>query len=307
MKTRNKVKQKYRIESYLLSVADKVLTPMPVRTRHYIATIVGAVLYYFIPIRKKIVFKNLKIAFPESNPQWRRKITFKNYIYFAKIFFDFFPIYNISSERFNKWVINLDSEVVKKAIQSGKGAIIIIFHFGNWEALGEWFARNEYNFGAIARKLKNPAAEKIISETRGRHGMRFFSMRESSATILKFLRGNSILGSVADQNAGRRGIYIKYFNQWSSSFRGPAVFTLRQKCPLIAGTCMLNKNGKYMIHLEDISTSVPEDIKESPAEYLTQYYTKYFEKLIREHPEQYFWFHRRWKSKLSERYNHGIM
>ncbi|RKY54592.1 MAG: hypothetical protein DRP89_04795 [Candidatus Neomarinimicrobiota bacterium] len=307
MISRNKVKWKYRVERCFLLLADKIFTPMPLEARHYIATVIGAVFYYFIPIRKKQVMENLKIAFPESSPEWRRKVAFRNFICFAKIFFDFFSVYTTSSDRFSKSIVCLNDKVIEKAIQHGKGAIIVIFHFGNWEALGEWFVRNRYNFGAIVRKLENPAAEKIVSETRRNHGMRLFSMKESSATILKFLGGNGILGDVADQDAGRRGIFIEYFDRLSSTFRGPAVFALRQKCPLIAGTCLLKKNGKYIIHFKDISTSIPEGIKKTPAEYLTQLYTNYFEKKIREYPEQYFWFHRLWKTKPPEDYKREVM
>jgi len=303
----NKVEWKYRVERCFLLLAGKIFTPMSSGTRHCITTVLGAIFYYFIPIWKKQVMEILKIAFPESSSEWRRNIAFRNYIYFAKIFFDFFPVYTMSSDRFSKSVVCLNSKLIEKAIQSGKGAIIVIFHFGNWEALGEWFVRNGYNFRAIARKLKNPAAEKIVTETRGRHGMRLFSMKESSATILKFLGGNGILGNVADQDAGRRGIFIKYFGRLSSTFRGPSVFALRQKCPLIAGTCLLEKNGKYVIHFKDISTSIPEGFKKTPAEYLTQLYTNYFEKKIREYPEQYFWFHRLWKTKPSEEYKREVI
>ncbi|MBL7135609.1 MAG: lysophospholipid acyltransferase family protein [Candidatus Marinimicrobia bacterium] len=299
MKTRNKVKQKYRIESYLLSVADKVLTPMPVRTRHYIATIVGAVLYYFIPIRKKIVFKNLKIAFPESNPRWRRKVGLKTFIHFSKVFLDFFSVWQDSLEKLNRYVLNPDTQIITNALSREKGAILVFSHFGNWEAIFSWLCQNGYHSGAIAKRQKNPLADRFFSTVRELKGGKLFSVKESPVTILNFLKGNGILGIVADQDARKRGIFVRFFNQWSSTFRGPAVFALRQECPLIAVTCLLEKD-LYKIHLKEISTSIPKDIKESPVLYLTQLYTDYFEKKIREYPDQYFWFHRRWKTKPSK-------
>lgn len=290
------MKLQYKIEYYVLLYANLFLIPVPIKIRHLLATFIGTVTFLFIPIRKHKVYKNLKIAFPESSKKWRRRIALKNYIHFAKVSLDFFPLWQAPSEIFNKSVKNPDRQVIEKALSQGNGAIIVSSHFGNWEAFGGWFAQNGYRFGAVAKRQKNPIADEFLHDVRSANGVLLFSMKENPVTILNFLKRNGILGVAADQDARKRGIFIKFFNQWASTFRGPAVFALRQNCPLIAGTCLL-ENAHYTIHLEEISKSIPKNIKEPPATYLTQLYNNYFEEKIKEHPEQYFWFHRRWKTK----------
>jgi KDO2-lipid IV(A) lauroyltransferase len=265
--------------------------------RHSIAKICGIIAYYFVPVRKKVVLNNLRIAFPTSPQKWRKDIARRCYIHFAKVFIDFFPIYKVSDEKFRQYVDIGNIDALKEVLKRGRGAIIVLFHLGNWEVFSECLVRNCFSIGAIVMKLKNPLTNTIITETRLRKGGQIFSMREPSTRMIKFLNGENILITVADQDARNRGIFVRFFGRLTSTFRGPALFAIRKKCPLMVGTCLSDKRGKYIIQMKEIPTYSDKSLEQSPVEYITQLYTNYFEELIRDYPEQYFWFHRRWKTK----------
>lgn len=270
---------------------------MPVRYRHSIAKVIGATAYYFIPIRKRVVLNNLRIAFPSSTEKRRKDIARRCYIHFAKVFIDFFPIYKVSDERFRQYVDIGNIDVLKEVLKKDRGAIIVSLHLGNWEAFFECLVRSGFVVGAIAMKLKNPLTEALVTEVRLQSGGQIFSMREPSTRIIKFINGENILIIVADQDARNKGIFVRFFGRLTSTFRGPALFAIRKKCPLVVGTCLLDKKGKYIIQMKEISTYISKNLEQSLDEFITQLYTDYFEELIRDYPEQYFWFHRRWKTK----------
>ena len=291
------MRSRYKLEYHALMLSDRFFCSMPNPLRHLISGITGFIIYFIIPIRKGQVIKNLTIAFPEKSVFWKQLTALKTYIHFTKVFIDFFFIWKSRSVHFNQYVTSNSKNLIDDVLSRGKGAVIVMSHFGNWEALCRWFLSNNYRFGAISKRQKNPLANRMFNTIRESQGIKLFSMKESPSTILNFLGGNGILGAVADQDAKKRGIYIRFFNQFSSTFRGPAVFALRQKCPLIAGTCILIK-GQYIAEFVEISKKDPSD--KSLISDITQRYTDYFEKKIKAHPEQYLWFHRRWKTRPPE-------
>ncbi|MBU4446729.1 MAG: hypothetical protein L6422_12965 [Candidatus Marinimicrobia bacterium] len=290
----------YYIEYFFLFWLNRLLPRLTHPQRFRFATILGWLIYRFLPFRKNVVLTNLKKAFPERSNHWHKDIARKTYLHIARVYFDLFALFQVSNDRFEQMVKSVNSKVVDDALKENRGVIVILFHFGNWELAADWFARKGYKVAAVAARLKNPLAHRLIFETRMNNGLQLFKKgKRENIKIIKYLKKDHILYMITDQDARKNGIWIKYFNQWSSSFRGPALFARRQQSPMILCTCLMDNNGKYNIHFERFSMEVPkEDEEESPVHYLTQSYTNYFENLIRQYPEQYYWLHRRWKTKV---------
>ena len=101
-----------------------------------------------------------------------------------------------------------------------------------------------------------------------------------------------ILVLISDQDARNRGIFVDFLGHQASTPRGAAIFHKRTGAPLIVGTCIQTDLNKYQI---EFVSSKPDKIDEYE---ITQTYTNIFSAYIRKYPEQYFWFHRRWKTKF---------
>ena len=107
------------------------------------------------------------------------------------------------------------------------------------------------------------------------------------------LTQNGILGLVSDQDAKQRGVFVNFFGVPASTPKGAALFDLKSKAPIMLGACIQTGFQRYRIEL------VPVIASNQNVENITQVYTALLEKFIRQSPEQYFWFHRRWKTKLN--------
>ncbi len=297
---RSNLPYQYYIEYFFLFWLNRLLPRLSHFQRLRFATILGWLIYHFLPFRKKVVLTNLRRSFPERSNHWHKDIARKTYLHIARVYFDLFALFQVSNDRFEQVVKSVNSEVADDALKENRGVIVILFHFGNWELAADWFARKGYKVAAVAARLKNPLAHRLIFETRMKNGLQLFKKgKRGNIKIIRYLEKDHILFMIADQDARKNGIWIKYFNQWSSSFRGPVLFAQRRQSPVILCTCLMDGNGKYNIHFERFSMEVPkENEQESPVHYLTQSYTNYFENLIRQYPEQYYWLHRRWKTKV---------
>ncbi|MBU0712740.1 lysophospholipid acyltransferase family protein [bacterium] len=295
-----KITSEYRFEYSVLSLLNQLLPRLSHLNRRRIATILGYVLFYIIPYRKKVVVENLAKAFPDKPPGWRRKLAKQSYIHFARFHFDIFSNYQLSEQRFKRMVRRIDNAHLDNAIRQGKGVLIILFHFGNWELIADWLARNHYNVAAIAARLANPLADRLVTEIRTKNGLKILPKgRRHTVKTYRFLKNDQLLYMVADQNAGKQGAWVRFFDQWSSSFRGPMLFALRKKCPVLLASCLMDEKGRYDIRFDKFPLETPAGLPEDKKiEFLIQSYTRYFEELIRQKPEQYYWIHRRWKSKI---------
>ena len=102
---------------------------------------------------------------------------------------------------------------------------------------------------------------------------------------------NNILVLLSDQDAKKRGVKVKFFEIDSSTHSGAAILSKRNKSPIIYASITF-KNNIYEVEFVNIDTS-------GSINDIVQQYTSEIEKTIINNPEQYFWFHKRWKSVRS--------
>jgi KDO2-lipid IV(A) lauroyltransferase len=150
---------------------------------------------------------------------------------------------------------------------------------------------------AIQKRVKNSYVNDFIVKIRKRHNIKLIYKEDAMKKGLSILKKKKILGIVADQDAGRKGIFIDFFNQPASTAVGPAIFHLRTKAPLIVCIGVRKSPGKFDCYFERIPELSSYEISDVAIYALTQFHTDILEKWIRRYPEQWFWTHRRWMTK----------
>jgi KDO2-lipid IV(A) lauroyltransferase len=105
------------------------------------------------------------------------------------------------------------------------------------------------------------------------------------------------MGIASDQDAKKRGHWHTFFGHPSSRPRGPAVFAMQSGAPMIYAHCRLGTDNRYILECWEISQDGLADDKEIAIDQLNQRFHDALESQVRLYPEQYFWFHRMWKTK----------
>lgn len=267
----------------------------PQWTKNLFSNILYIILYYLVPIRKKQVFDNLNLAFPDKPSSWYLKTAKDSYKFFINNFVQFlaFP------KSFFKSTINVKGQdLINSTLDEKKGIIFVSGHFGAWEILAAWLGYNQYHISAVATKQGNRGADKFFLELRSHLGMKHIYRKSSLDNMYNVLERGEILALVSDQDAKKRGVFVKYFNQQASTPKGAARFHLESGAPIIFTICYQNKPNDYTIEFHPIKIG-----HDATIESITQTYTSLLEKHIRRFPEQYFWFHRRWKTKPPTKQN----
>lgn len=187
-------------------------------------------------------------------------------------------------------------DALTRAIGRGRGVVVVTGHFGNWEIAAAALAVRGIAIDAVVQRQRNPLVDRDIRAVRERLGVRVIDRRRASKLVPPALAAGHVVGFVADQNAGRHGIFVPFFGQPASTHRGAALFALRARAPLFVGVGVRRDDGSYDCRTEEIVVD-----REGPVDdvvhRMTAAFTARLEAEIRTAPEQYFWLHNRWKTQ----------
>jgi KDO2-lipid IV(A) lauroyltransferase len=177
-----------------------------------------------------------------------------------------------------------------------KGVIFLSAHFGSWElAVQAMAVYSNSQVCTIAKTQSNLLIDRIITGWRESFGAKMVSMGISVREIVRTLSQGGIVALVADQSAPKESVAVDFFGRKVPTFQGPAMFSLRTGAPILFGCTSRQEDGSYLLHFIEVPT---EDLKGATDENileLTRRHVKATEDIIREHPGQWMWMHKRWK------------
>jgi KDO2-lipid IV(A) lauroyltransferase len=139
------------------------------------------------------------------------------------------------------------------------------------------------------KPIHNPYLNEFVVELRKKMHYEVLFTGLAYKAALKILRQKKIVAVVTDQDAGKHGIFVNFFNMPASTAKGTAILHLKTGIPIVAGILVRQSWGKFDLYFERISAQ--DDILS-----ITQAHTKVLEKWIRKNPGQYLWTHKRWKT-----------
>ncbi len=283
-----------RLLTLFARAAGYLLALLPRRLSWLLGQSVGLLFYYLIPIRKGVARANLATAFPDWTPARRRRILRRTYRHYGVVLLDFLAI--PAWVRRPEAIIRLDTSALDTARRDDPGLILLTGHLGNWEMTVLAMGAGGWPMMPVVVAQRGWAMS-IVRQTRAATGCVSIPWKAPARQMLKHLRQGKYLGLAADQDARRKGVWVTFFGQPSSRFKGGATFHLSSGAPLLFMRCVLQGDHRYRIDFLPISTAGLSGDRPADAQLLTQRFMDLLETEVRLHPEQYFWFHRMWKTK----------
>ncbi|OED37472.1 hypothetical protein AB834_01725 [PVC group bacterium (ex Bugula neritina AB1)] len=190
-----------------------------------------------------------------------------------------------------------DFENAKKTAKE-RGLIIVAHHWGNWELLSMVLSKISPNTLAVGQTIKNPFINSWVKKMREKFFTNVSNKKDFLSQALKTLKKKGLVTILVDQNAGDHGIPISFMGRKAQSFTTHAILSIKTNAPLLLVYNQRDKNGYHtvdfslMIYPENFSSAKD---KKSAIIDMTQLCLDSLESKIKETPERWFWFHRRWK------------
>jgi KDO2-lipid IV(A) lauroyltransferase len=256
-------------------------------------------LFYLLDVRTRLIaWHNLKCAFPEKTMEEIVQLSKAVYRHFAVVAAEFFDIPYLTKENVHEWGDVEGLEHYYEAIAKGKGILSIVAHFGNWELLPMGIPIYAKPIYIVYRPLDNKIVDNMVEYVRTLRGNVLIPKGGSGKQIMELLKHNEIIGILSDQNVSvQEGVFVDFFGRPACTSVGLAVMAMRSGAPVLAIFPARQKSGRYKVILKPPMEAVVTGDDEKDLVVNTQRFTRVIEDVIREYPEQWFWFHQRWKTK----------
>jgi KDO2-lipid IV(A) lauroyltransferase len=260
----------------------------------------GGLLYRFDRKHRERALANLRRSFPELSEPHREVLARRSmeelFMFFVEMF------YTTRLIRIDSWaryvVLENFREPLDLMMDRKGGLIMLTGHYGNFEILGYLLATLGFPTSSVARPLDNPYLSEFVFGVREKQGQRIIAKRGATQDVVEVIEGNGAVAFVADQNAGSKGLFVDFFGRKASTYKSIGLLAMQYETPVIIGySRRLNDEFRFAVGAQDII--YPEDWKsqDDPLRYITQRYTRALEDIVRQDPGQYWWVHRRWKTR----------
>ena len=263
--------------------------------------------FAFMKLKKKrfhIVMTNLDLAFGETKTKEEKlEIAKKCYYNFAKYLgINFILNQNTTKQKILEQVVFKNEHFLLDAMKSGRPIIVTTAHFGQWEIFGLAVAAHFGASSALGRRLDSSVMDKILKANRAQFDVELIDKNGGAKDILKALKARRIVGILVDQNtAPKDGIKVQFFGK--DVLHTPAASVLAQKTNALIINAFIYQKDE---NLSEICFEEPIDIstfdKEDAVQKATQMQCSACEEMVRARPEEYFWFHQRFKRFYENEY-----
>jgi Kdo2-lipid IVA lauroyltransferase/acyltransferase len=259
---------------------------------------IGRLAYDVARVRRDVSIDNIRRSLGVSTPEASR-IARASYANMGRSLMEFAAFRHLNDDDLRAIVEVEGVEHLEAARAAGKGAVTLTGHYGNWE-LGGIFPRVlGFPVDFLVGQQSNSRVDDVMNNLRRRQRVAIISRRLALRGVVQSLAAGRFVALLADQDARRGGVIVEFLGRPASTVRGPAVFAIRKGSPVIPFFIHRERGPGRRRHrlVFEPRLYARTDLDEDEAiRDLTQRYTDRLAERIREHPTEYFWPHRRWKS-----------
>lgn len=263
-----------------------------------LARILGAGLWHLLPPRRALAVRTIaeRLNMDETAA---RTVARQSFTHNAQSFLE---IVLAPEFGFDRQDLRVDRpDILEKLRQGGRPLVVTTAHLGAWElsaGLAGDFLPQPFPRMIVVRNHSNPAIRDYMFAMRGGRGSQIIGHRNAAFTALKTLRKNGLVGFLADHNTGSsEAIFLPFLDKVAAVNSGPAVLAVRAKA-LIWPLVVVREGEGYALLCEDpLDTALLEGDVEERVRAAAVFYTGIIESWVRRYPEQWFWMHKRWKTR----------
>lgn len=299
------MKLSHRLEYAGLRVLMSMTRRLAPARASQVGDVLGALVFHVTGMRKKLVMEHMARVFGMSGDSEKlRAMSRSVYRQLGRTAVEHARLLAGRTADLRDRLDISGEEHIAHARNGGRGVILITGHFGYWELLGATVAMLGYPITVVAKKLHNPAVDRLVHAGRERLGMAVAAMDKAPAAVYRALRRNECVGLLADQDAGAGGVFVDFLGIRASTYQGPALFALRTGAPIVP--CFIIRSGpeRHRVCFETPIEAIPTGDEPADIARITQAYTDVLARYIMDYPDHWFWVHRRWKTPAPEDSNH---
>lgn len=258
----------------------------------------GIIAYWCARRHRATAHENIEKSFEgRVTPEEVKIIATGTFINLALNLLEFMRLPWLKERNLKNYVEVVGLEHLEAAHAKGKGVIICTAHFGNWELLGATFGLIGYPLEVVVRNPDHPTFDNFVAWVRTSSGNRSIHKSNAMRRLLRALKNNGTAAILIDQNVTRsEGVFVDFFGRTACTNKGPARLAVASGT-VVLPTFIIRDGLRHRLVISEPLELVKTGNRESDTLENTALMTQSVEEIITEYPEQWFWVHRRWKTR----------
>ena len=267
-------------------------------TLRRIARVMAFIFWYCVPLRRKEAIAAIQKHLHKT-PEEATRIARQSFI---ENFQSFLEISHVAKFFADKSISRIYSPETLAMLQAETAPIVVATaHLGSWELM-PGLANDllpDRNRMVIVRSQKDPALNRLMAELRGARDMQVVDHRKATNIVLPQLRDTGVAAFLVDHNCSRKeAVFLPFLDDTAAVNIGPATLALRTKASVYPVFLLRDGKGKHLLYIlsplrtNELTGSIADRMKE-----IARFFTDAVATVVKKHPEQWFWMHKRWKTR----------
>jgi KDO2-lipid IV(A) lauroyltransferase len=255
--------------------------------------LLGYLAYYILPRDRERAISHLTSVFGDKEPAWIRRTAHRSFAHLGKAMLETMLL---KPGRLSRIVEFQGYDNLRRAVERGKGVVVVTGHIGNWEFLAAAVAAH-YPASVVAAPIEPEPVNDMIVKLRAANGVTTILRDRPGASrdLIRVFRETRVLGILIDQDTDVDGAFVDFMGRPAWTPTAAASMAIKFNAPVMFGSIRRGRDNRHTIIMEGpldlIRTG--DDGKDIIAN--TAMFTKKIETCILQNPEQWVWMHRRWR------------
>ena len=242
---------------------------------------------------------NLNLAFPHWTSEQTREVVRGVFRNFGRLLVEFARLPKLDRQNISEVVVYDGFDHFAESLRRGNGTLFLTAHYGAWELCPFAHALYGHPLKFVVRPIDNPYLDRLVNAYRTASGNQVIRKKDSLREMLKTLKQNEGVGILIDQNTTRdAGVFVDFFGRPAYTTTVLAALALRTGATVVPGVLIWDSSRQiHRLRFEPPVEMVQTGDRRADIMENTARFNKILEALVRQHPDQWLWVHRRWKTR----------
>jgi Kdo2-lipid IVA lauroyltransferase/acyltransferase len=278
----------------VLTISARFLALFSDRAIVFFSHVLGWFWFAVLRYRRDVILENLTRAFPHEDA---RRLGLAACRHLVLTLFEFIRIPSYQARGLETVVRFEGLEHFETARAKGKGVLCLSGHLGSFELCVAAVAARARPVNLVVKPFPG-GIDRFVNRVRRDAELGVISADGALRPILRALKNNESVVFVLDQNATRKiGVFVDFFGKPACTMSALATLAVRTGAAVIAATPYRDADGKHVLQVHPEIALEEKATRDETIVHMTQVYTRFLEDAIKRHPEQWFWTHKRWRTR----------
>ncbi|MEC5399599.1 LpxL/LpxP family acyltransferase [Uliginosibacterium sp. H1] len=268
---------------------------LPLSVQAWIGNALGSLLYYLVVPRRRVVLTNLRLCFPELDERERKALARRHIRLVTRSYLERGVLWWASEERLRGLIRREGFEHMRDALAEGHPVILLVPHFIGLDAGGMGVAV-EFEACSMYSHQRSKVLDKMLLRGRSRfNGALLLSRQEGLRGAVKAMKKGKPFFYLPDLDFGPSdAVFVPFFGVQAATITGLSRLARLARAKVIPVVNEILPGGEgYVVRMEPPWEDFPTDDVEAD----TRRMNAWLESRVRTMPEQYYWVHRRFKTR----------